>query len=298
MRLASAVNSRCGILAGLSSNLSATSRHHTNINRRAIADRCGMLQGWGGFNPSALRKTVVMDTRKNWKLADELNIYQIILLLSDYDPSEFEGGDFDRWHNDVKKRTSPLRVAIENAAISGKLKANITRYDNSDDNRIYWNSTRIDIESLREWLISKNFGSNFFHDDDSTISGFADKDSPFFAPKLAAAVRAWIEVTGDADLLKNKTPKQALEKWLREHASEYGLTLENGNPNKQGIAEICKIANWKPEGGATPTATTSKSESRPNGNSMPGGRSLRSKPPTRSAKPARDASDMDDSIPF
>ena len=34
----------------------------------------------------------------------------------------------------------------------------------------------------------------------------------------------------------------------------------DGAPNKGGIEEICKVANWKPEGGATPTPTSVQAE--------------------------------------
>ncbi len=31
------------------------------------------------------------------------------------------------------------------------------------------------------------------------------------------------------------------------------MLKQDGELNKAGIEEICKVANWKPEGGATPT---------------------------------------------
>jgi len=41
--------------------------------------------------------------------------------------------------------------------------------------------------------------------------------------------------------------------WLRQHANEFGLTKEDGNPNEQGIEEVAKIANWDTKGGAPKT---------------------------------------------
>ena len=55
---------------------------------------------------------------------------------------------------------------------------------------------------------------------------------------------------------KGKTPKQALLKWLREHAAEYDLTDDEGNPQEKVIEELGKVANWKPEGGASSTPTS------------------------------------------
>jgi hypothetical protein len=39
----------------------------------------------------------------------------------------------------------------------------------------------------------------------------------------------------DESLLRGKTPKQALMKWLREHAREFGLTDDDGKPNETGM---------------------------------------------------------------
>lgn len=55
------------------------------------------------------------------------------------------------------------------------------------------------------------------------------------------------------DDLKGKSPKQALSKWLREHAAEFGLSDEEGKPNETGIEEAAKVANWQPGGGAPKT---------------------------------------------
>ena len=122
----------------------------------------------------------------------------------------------------------------------------------------------------------------------------------FYAPKLAAAVRAWNEVTSNPEALNGKTPKKALEIWLRKHANEYGLTAKDGNPNELGIEEICKVANWKPAGGASPTpAPLSQS---PEGETV-WSRKVRPKLPTRRAlAPTPTARQLggpiDDDIPF
>ena len=80
---------------------------------------------------------------------------------------------------------------------------------------------------------------------------FLEPLNPRYAPKLAAAVRAWQAVT-DAG---KKSPKQALDKWLREHAAEYGLTNEEGKPIETAIEECSKVANWNQMGGAPKTST-------------------------------------------
>ena len=70
---------------------------------------------------------------------------------------------------------------------------------------------------------------------------------------IAAAIRAWEHVTTNQMLLEGKTPKQALEKWLRENARDYGLTKDDGKPNELGITDAAKVANWKMDGGAPKT---------------------------------------------
>jgi hypothetical protein len=80
---------------------------------------------------------------------------------------------------------------------------------------------------------------------------YLDPKHPRYAPKLAAAVLAW-QTTGNK-ALTGKSPKQALLKWLREHAAEFDLTDEDGKPNETGIEEAAKVANWQPAGGAPKT---------------------------------------------
>lgn len=76
--------------------------------------------------------------------------------------------------------------------------------------------------------------------------GYLDPLHPRYAPKLAAAVKAWqaVQETG------KRTPKQAMEKWLNEHAAELRIADQEGKPVKQAVEEISKVANWNLAGGA------------------------------------------------
>jgi hypothetical protein len=122
---------------------------------------------------------------------------------------------------------------------------------NSDE--INWGESTVSIDSLCDWLRARNFREGFFISSAGQVEKIADQSNEFFDPNLAAAVRAWNEVTADPDACNGKSPKKGLEIWLRKHANEYGLTGKDGNPNELGIEEICKVANWKFAGGATPT---------------------------------------------
>ena len=193
-----------------------------------------------------------MGPLEGWKLADELNVYQIVLLITGNDPSDFEDCYVEKWPEDVKREMIPFLTAIKNAARSGRLQFSEQSGYNGEGTD--WGESLIGIESLRVWMREKNISDGFFVSDALEKGRVADPTSGFYAPKLAAAIRAWTEVTSDPAAINGKSPKKALEVWLRKHASEYGLTNKDGNPNALGIEEICKVANWKPSGGASPTA--------------------------------------------
>ena len=109
----------------------------------------------------------------------------------------------------------------------------------------------VNAESLKQWLRLKGFTTGFFFPAPMETMDFLDSLNPRYAPKLAAAVKAWQAVT-DAG---KKSPKQALDKWLREHAVEFGLTNEDGKPIENAIEECSKVANWNTKGGAIKTPT-------------------------------------------
>jgi len=112
-----------------------------------------------------------------------------------------------------------------------------------------WGKSLVAVDELREWLLRKGFSSGFFFSNSTNATEYLDPKNPRYAPKLAAAVRAWQTVTDP----QGKTPKQAITKWLREHASEFGLSDDEGKPNETGIEEVSKVANWLPGGGAPKT---------------------------------------------
>jgi len=105
------------------------------------------------------------------------------------------------------------------------------------------------VESLKEFLVSRGFRRGFFFPERTEPAEYLDPRNSRYAPKLAAAVRAWEAVTDPG----GKHPKQALAKWLRENAVEFGLTDDEGKPNETGIEEAAKVANWQPGGGAPKT---------------------------------------------
>jgi|BarGraIncu00222A_1022003.scaffolds.fasta_scaffold54166_2 hypothetical protein len=234
-----------------------------------------------------------MDRIGRWKLADELTVYQIALLIAGYDPSEFDDDQHHMWPSEVKIETSAYLSAVKNAARSKRFSFNEVQYEGYGADSINWDASTVNIESFCDWLRSRNFQDGFFISAQDEFDKLANPSGDFYAPKLAAAVRAWNEVTSSPESLNGKTPKKALEIWLRKHANEYGLTGKDGNPNELGIEEICKVANWKPTGGASPTPVPLAA---PPEDKVSWGRKYRPKPPTRKAR--QQPIPIDDDIPF
>jgi hypothetical protein len=107
----------------------------------------------------------------------------------------------------------------------------------------------VNVDSLKQWLRYKGVSTGFFFPEPVGTMDFLDPHNPRYAPKLAASVKAWQAVT-DAG---SKSPKQALNKWLCEHAAEFNLTNDEGKPIEQAIEDCSKVANWKQTGGAPKT---------------------------------------------
>ena len=192
-----------------------------------------------------------------WRLCEELTIEQAALLIADVDPASEQARLSPNHWGAAPTIYLAARTAIENAlrrkSIRGTL---VSRFADDPDrgsyaiaNSVDPGASHIDVESLKEWLRSRGLRSGFFFPTDTDAPDYLDPKNSRYAPKLAAAVRAWQAVTDPA----GKHPKQALLKWLREHSAEFGLSDEDGKPNDTGIEEVAKVANWQPGGGAPKT---------------------------------------------
>lgn len=202
-----------------------------------------------------------------WRLCDRLSAVQAALLIIGEDPSENEQYILGWQIHEQPEGFNPAFSAIRNAITSKKLPAKIIHsgenitFEVDDgwqsewvkDDIPDWHKTTLEVEDLKKWLSSRGFTSGFFFPLSSDDRPYLDKNNPYYASKLAAAVRAWESVTSNLSDYKTKTPKQALDIWLRKNANEFGLLNEEGNPINQSIEEISKISNWKTSGGATKT---------------------------------------------
>lgn len=224
-----------------------------------------------------------------WRLCDELSVNQAVLLIIGRDPSREAGCADNLPVDKRPAGYVAAKAALTHAILSGDLRATIRRtawergfaedpdekwrttHDigfHPDDYPMVgsieagvralgvvfradpdWDLTTVRVQALRDWLAHRGFQTGFFFPRAKDAPNYLDAQHPRYAPKLAAAVRAWLAVEDP----KGKHPKQALMKWLREHSSEFGLSDDDGKPNEQGIEECAKVANWQPGGGAPKT---------------------------------------------
>lgn len=190
-----------------------------------------------------------------WRLCDELTIEQAALLIVGEDPNgryfHVEGTSIDLQPEGYVQAKSAISSALRSSLIKGNVTPK-TRYDAesnasvSIDRSIDASNSSIEVESLRAWLKSRGFSSGFFFPTATDQPDYLNSAHPRYAPKLAAAVNAWLAVTDPS----KKTPKQALEKWLRENAAKYGMADEDGHPMVTPIEDCSKVANWNTSGGA------------------------------------------------
>ena len=231
-----------------------------------------------------------------WKLCSDYSIVQAALLICGANPDDLQ------FSVDNSSRHRPAgyvaaRTAIYNAVRTGLIEATVV-YDQQEFGNaasINAHETMIHVSDLNEFLNSRGMTSSFFDRSGLPSQNRFPAESAQFPRKLDAANKAWTAVTSDPARLRGKSPKQALEAWLTENAAELGLLNKDGAPNRSGIEEICKVANWKPEGGATPTPSAKSVQVTPSLIQLPDPRrTVPSAPPPRETFSA----DLDDEIPF
>lgn len=194
-----------------------------------------------------------------WRLPSELSVRQAALLIVGVDPASEDGSNSEKWA--VSKRPKGYEAAkqgVSAALRAGKINGvhvPLFEYDINGNECDELEGTTdverssVDRDSLADWLAARGIRSGFFFPTATDAPEYLDSKNPRYAPKLAAAVRAWQSVVDPG----GKHPKQALAKWLREHAAEFGMTDDEGKPNETGIEEAAKVANWQPGGGAPKT---------------------------------------------
>ena len=193
-----------------------------------------------------------MEALDYWRLCDELSVIQAALLILGKDPSELQDFVETNSPQDRPAGYDAIQTALVNAIFAKHLRGRIG-YTDESEYQMSWHATTISVEDLKVWLKSKGITTGFFFPNEPSGPDYLAKSHPNYSAKLAAAIEAWQAVSLSADARRGKSVKQALVVWLRQHANEFGLTKEDGNPNEQGIDEVAKIANWDMKGGAPKT---------------------------------------------
>ncbi|MBC8504805.1 MAG: hypothetical protein H8D34_08100 [Chloroflexi bacterium] len=201
-----------------------------------------------------------------WRLCEELNVIQAALLIVGEAPSATQDYVED-WQPDTRPKgydaaKAAISRALLNKVISGKLESHYEYDMNGNpsgriDGSINIKESWVEVDSLRDWLAIKGFHTGFFFPTTNNSPEYLDPQNPNYAPKLAAAIRAWQAVTTDPKYLDNgKHVKQNLEAWLTAHAAQFDLVKDDGEINVDAIKnQISKVANWKDKGGAPKTPT-------------------------------------------
>jgi len=199
-----------------------------------------------------------MEPMDYWRLCEELTVKQAALLIAGTEPSEAVEY-IDRWKPEDRPvgydaAVHAIHRALKKGTIAGEL-VQLPLYDRDGEqygvieSSIDLDKSMVEVESVRDFLAARGFSSGFFASLSKAKADYLNPKHPRYASKLAAAVSAWLAVTD----VNGQSPKQALEKWLREHAAEFALSDDEGKPNETGIMEASKVANWRPGGGAPKT---------------------------------------------
>jgi hypothetical protein len=206
-----------------------------------------------------------------WRLCDELSVIQAACLVVGVDPSSEIGSNCEGWAtherpDGYEAAKAGITSAFQRGAIKGRL-IQLFEYDMNGnpcgaiEDSIDRAESRVEVESLRVWLKSRGFRTGFFFPDATDAPDYLDPQNSRYAPKLAAAVRAW-QAMEDKNLRRGKSAKAAMEQYLETNYRTLGLAQKRssekhgykaGDINKTAIVEAAKIANWEDDGGATKT---------------------------------------------
>ncbi len=200
---------------------------------------------------------------EKWKQYHQLTVDEAMNLISGFEPGTY------RFCGAKESEMPPHAIPIYRAMVRDFKEFKITMHISGEQvdwdsicklvhpdefynpYSVWWATALLQVVDIKSWLRSNHFKSDFFDTDSTHIPFYLDctiEDG--FSPKLAAAVKVWEYFYHDpANLAPGKVLKKEMVKWLTERASELNL-LYNDEPNKQGIEEVAKVANWRPEGGA------------------------------------------------
>ena len=195
-----------------------------------------------------------------WRLCTDFTIVQAALIICGHPPEDLQWEVERRSDSHCPQGYVAVRTALKNGIASGRIATSDIAFELDDEgNRTRYldlHATTMSVQEIDRFLKASGMVCEFF-DRTPALTDIENLETAKLPVKLAAAIKAWTAIQNEPGRLRGKSPKQALEDWLVENAGALGLLNRNGEPNRTGIEEVCKVGNWKPEGGATPTPTTS-----------------------------------------
>jgi hypothetical protein len=190
-----------------------------------------------------------------WYLCKNYSIVQTALLVAGHDPASFEDVEQLTWEERPSGYQTAKNALVQHMKSSWDF-GNQIQLDRRSGGGIDVHQSTVSFEQVRKWLAERGQTSGFFgskQEPTASLPDYLNRDHPRYAPKLAAAVKAWEAVDDEAVAKSGRSPRALLYAWLEKHAQEFELTHADGKPNQTGIKEVAKVANWKPEGGAPKT---------------------------------------------
>lgn len=212
-----------------------------------------------------------------WRLNDVFTVKQAALLIVGCDPASEVGTHSENW----QPHERPEGYEAAKQALSSNLLRRViqgTHYERVDydmngnpageiEGSTDIDRSTVNRDSVVQWIAGRGIVTGFFQPSRTSEPDYLDPSNSRYAPKLAAAVKAWMALD-DENLTRGKSPLQALESWLESRYRELGLIhqIDNeknktkaGDINKSAVSEAAKVANWLPGGGApkTPSAQPS-----------------------------------------
>ena len=192
-----------------------------------------------------------MDDLECWKALEQYTLKEAVLLFIGENPAPGRSDLQYLKDRKLKGKYVPAKRLFIEAIQSAELPAEKVHREEGKmpehyyESRICMESCTVCKKDIETWLRSNEIPSEFF--EESGQPGYLNPKHERYAPKLAAAVHAWLAMQ-DGELLRKTTPSMALEKWLGEHATEYLKDKDVFTPT--AIGECARIANWK-RGGPT-----------------------------------------------
>lgn len=209
-----------------------------------------------------------------WLTSSEISVSDAAHLAVGLYPEGFCINETNYTFGERKQFVAPMIRAITSRILSNDLKATVKLPEVNEKNEIVINSSS-DGTKISDYLNNRpefvyispyefknlieeiRFDEDFFMKNADVINHnyFRNMKQKLHSEKvqlsktMEAALDALEYLKCNPNSLKNKSPKQAVEKWLTENHKKYELTNNSGEPSNKAINAIAAVVNWNKTGG-------------------------------------------------